>query len=133
MWLYYSLVTLPLISTLLSVGVDLFNDNPKLAMLDKLLYIEISPWMMSLGILVLVVLMIDMVGLILKKEWARKLYIFTMILSPFGYIIDVHELIYMSNLALMFNDLCYVAQGVLLVILLSPDLYTPIFNKNKTI
>ncbi len=130
-WLYYSLVIFPFFSAVLSIIIDIFKYNPELAMLDQLLYVEISSWLMWLCILVLTVALVNLIGLLLKKEWARKLYILTMIIFPFGYLLDPNPVIYMSQWALVFNDLCYVALGMLFIILLVPNLYEPIFNVKK--
>lgn len=130
-WLYYFLIVFPWISGFASVFIDIYNNSAELATLDELLYTEVPSWVMPLLIVVVVVALVNTIGLILKKDWARKLYILSIIILPCGYLINLEQWIYMSQLALMFNDFSYIALGMLFMILLVPHLYEPILTPQK--
>ena len=81
-----------------------------------------------MGIAGIIILTIT-IGLLLKKEWARKAYLYTFFPTFLLYFMPYMHWIYMSSFAAIFNDLAFVSAGILLMILVTPSLYQPIFQE----
>ncbi|RZG73195.1 hypothetical protein [Acinetobacter sp. WCHAc060025] len=126
---YYSLIIAQFILPIIAACIDMFNVEPELELLDKTLYLEPQSWELTvMGIAGIIILTIT-IGLLLKKEWARKAYLYTFFPTFLLYFVPYMHWIYMSSFAAIFNDLAFVSAGILLMILVTPSLYQPIFQE----
>ena len=126
---YYSLIIAQFILPIIAACIDMFNVEPELELLDKTLYLEPQSWELTvMGIAGIIILTIT-IGLLLKKEWARKAYLYTFFPTFLLYFVPYMHWIYMSRFAAIFNDLAFVSAGILLMILVTPSLYQPIFQE----
>ena len=126
---YYSLIIAQFILPIIAACIDIFNVEPDLELLDKTLYLEPQSWELTvMGIAGIIILTIT-IGLLLKKEWARKAYLYTFFPTFLLYFMPYMHWIYMSSFAAIFNDLAFVSAGILLMILVTPSLYQPIFQE----
>lgn len=126
---YYSLIIAQFILPIIAACIDMFNVEPELELLDKTLYLEPQSWELTvMGIAGIIILTIT-IGLLLKKEWARKAYLYTFFPTFLLYFVPYMHWIYMSSFATIFNDLAFVSAGILLIILVTPSLYQPIFQE----
>ncbi|RZG85051.1 hypothetical protein EXE10_09625 [Acinetobacter sp. WCHAc060033] len=126
---YYSLIIAQFILPIIAACIDIFNVEPELELLDKTLYLEPQSWELTvMGIAGIIILTIT-IGLLLKKEWARKAYLYTFFPTFLLYFMPYMHWIYMSSFAAIFNDLAFVSAGILLMILVTPSLYQPIFQE----
>lgn len=127
--IYYALIILQFILPFIGAGMDMLSNNLELKMLDETLYIEPQMWEIAVMGIVGIILLIIIIGLLMRKEWARKAYLYTFILSFLVYFMPYMHWFYMSSIASLCNDLAFVCSGMLLMILISPQLYQPIFHK----
>ena len=126
---YYSLIIAQFILPVIAACIDMFNVEPELELLDKTLYLEPQSWELTvMGIAGIIILTIT-IGLLLKKEWARKAYLYTFFPTFLLYFMPYMHWIYMSSFAAIFNDLAFVCSGILLMILVTPSLYQPLFQE----
>lgn len=126
---YYSLIIAQFILPIIAACIDMFNVEPELELLDKTLYLEPQSWELTvMGFAGIIILTIT-IGLLLKKEWARKAYLYTFFPTFLLYFMPYMHWIYMSSFAAIFNDLAFVSAGILLMILVTPSLYQPIFQE----
>ncbi|MDV2470540.1 hypothetical protein QR674_16310 [Acinetobacter chinensis] len=126
---YYSLIIAPFLFPLIATIIDMFSSAPELELLDKTLYRDPQNWEAVIVILLFIALMAITIGLFRKKEWARKAYIYTFFPTFLIYFMPYMHWIYMSSYAAIFNDLAFVCSGILLMILVTPSLYQPLFQK----
>ncbi len=125
---YYSLIIAQFILPVIATVIDIYSTEPELELLDKTLYQDPQTWeLMIMGIAGIVLLIIT-TGLFLKKEWARKAYLYTFFPTFLIYFMPYMHWIYMTSYAAIFNDLAFVCSGILLMILVTPSLYQPIFE-----
>ena len=125
---YYSLIIAQFILPVIAACIDMLNVEPELELLDKTLYLEPQSWELSVMGIAGIVLLIITIGLLLKKEWARKAYLYTFFPTFLLYFMPYMHWIYMTSYAAIFNDLAFVCSGILLMILVTPSLYQPIFE-----
>ena len=126
--LYYSLLILQFILPLIGAGIDMFNSSPELRTLDQTLYIEPQIWEIAVIGIAGLILLIILIGLFMRKEWARKAYLYTFILSFLVYFMPYMHWFYMSSIAALCSDLAFVCSGMLLMILIFPQLHQPLFS-----
>ncbi|RZG44067.1 hypothetical protein [Acinetobacter wuhouensis] len=126
---YYSLIIAQFILPIIAACIDMFNVEPELELLDKTLYQDPQTWELTIMGIAGIVLLIITTGLFLKKEWARKAYLYTFFPTFLLYFMPYMHWIYMSSFAAIFNDLAFVSAGILLMILVTPSLYQPIFQE----
>lgn len=79
--IYYALILLQFILPFIASGIDMLSNNAELKLLDETLYIEPQMWEISVMLIVGIILMIIVIGLLMRKEWARKAYLYTIIPS----------------------------------------------------
>lgn len=131
--IYYALIIFQLILPIIGAAIDMLSQNPELKILDEMLYVEPQMWEISVIMILGTILLIISIGLFMRKEWARKVYIYTFIPSLLVYFMPYMHWFYMSSYAAIFNELAYICSGILLLILILPQLYQPIFiHKNKS-
>ncbi|WP_228199594.1 hypothetical protein [Acinetobacter sp. WCHAc010052] len=107
----------------------MFSSAPELEALDKTLYRDPQNWEAVIVIPLFIALIAISIGLFRKKEWARKAYIYTFFPTFLIYFMPYMHWIYMSSYAAIFNDLAFVCSGILLMILVTPSLYQPLFQE----
>lgn len=129
--IFYSLIAAQFILPIIAALVDILSPQPELALLDKTLYIE--PQSLELFIITGATILISIIsiGLFLRKNWARKAYLYTFFPAFLIYFLPYMHWIYMSSFAAIFNDLAFVAAGILLTILAIPALYQPLFEEKN--
>ena len=125
---YYSLIIAQFILPVIAAVIDIYSTEPELELLDKTLYINPKTWEFTVMVFAGIVILTITIGLLLKKEWARKAYLFTFFPTFLIYFMPYMHWIYMSSFAAIFNDLAFVCSGILLMILVTPSLYQPIFE-----
>ncbi len=126
---YYSLIIAQFILPVIAACIDMFNVEPELELLDKTLYLEPQSWELTVMAIAGIIILTITIGLLLKKEWARKAYLYTFFPTFLLYFMPSMHWIYMTSYAAIFNDLAFVCSGVLLMILVTPSLYQPIFQE----
>ena len=126
---YYSLIIAQFILPVIAACIDMFNVEPELELLDKTLYLEPQSWELTVMAIAGIIILTITIGLLLKKEWARKAYLYTFFPTFLLYFMPYMHWIYMSSFAAIFNDLAFVSAGILLMILVTPSLYQPIFQE----
>ena len=125
---YYSLILAQFILPVIAAVIDIYSTEPELELLDKTLYLEPQAWELGVMAIAGLILLIITTGLFLKKEWARKAYLYTFFPTFLIYFMPYMHWIYMTSYAAIFNDLAFVCSGILLMILVTPSLYQPIFK-----
>ena len=125
---YYGLILAQFILPIIATLIDIYSSDPELTLLDKTLYLEPQSWEIGIlsgfGLLLIVIT----IGLLLRKEWARKAFLYTFFPTFLVYFMPYMHWIYMSSYAAIFNDLAFVCSGILLMVLATPALYQPIFK-----
>lgn len=127
---YYSLIIAQFVLPVIVAIIDVYSTEPELELLDKTLYQDPQTWELGVIAIVGLILLVITVGLFLKKEWARKAYLYTFFPTFLIYFMPYIHWIYMSSYAAIFNDLAFVCSGILLMILVTPSLYQPIFEQS---
>ena len=130
--IYYLLLSIPLIFPLIGALFDNFIHASTLELLDEILMPEIHLWELGVIMVVTLIASIIIIGLFMRKEWARKTYIYTFIPFYLVYLLPFMRWSYMTGLSSIFNNLAFVSSGMLLLILILPQLYQPIFHKEST-
>ena len=125
---YYSLIIAQFILPVISAIIDTYSTEPELEILDKTLYQDPQNWELTVMGIAGIALLIITVGLCLKKDWARKAYLYTFFPTFLIYFTPYMHWVYMTSYAAIFNDLAFVCSGILLMILVTPSLYQPIFE-----
>ena len=125
---YYTLIIAQFVLPIIAASIDMYSTAPELELLDKVLYQDPKAWELSLMSIVLLSLLVIVIGLCFKKEWARKAYLYTFFPIYLIYFMPYMHWIYMSSYAAIFNDLAFVCSGILLMILVTPSLYQPLFQ-----
>lgn len=126
---YYGLVLIPIIFSFISMFIDSLLDYEEKIFLDEAFFIEPKMWEIGVCIVALIVFIVILVGLLLRQEWGRKLFIYSYIPSFVLYFLPSGYWVYMSSIASLFYDVANMLLGMLLLILLIPSLYQPIFDK----
>jgi len=125
---YYSLILAQFILPIIAAIIDVYSTEPELKLLDKTLYQDPQTWEFAVMAIVGLILVVITIGLLLKKDWARKAYLYTFFPAFLLYFMPYMHWIYMTSYAAIFNDLAFVCSGILLMILVTPSLYQPIFE-----
>jgi len=125
---YYSLILAQFILPIIAAIIDVYSTEPELKLLDKTLYQDPQTWEFAVMVIVGLILVVITIGLLLKKDWARKAYLYTFFPAFLLYFMPYMHWIYMTSYAAIFNDLAFVCSGILLMILVTPSLYQPIFE-----
>ena len=127
--IYYGLIIIPIILFLTSAIVDLWFYGEELLYLDRIFWIEPKQWEWMTYIIAIAVLLTALIGILLRAEWGRKLFLYSYFLSYLLYFLPSMQWVYMSKLASLFYDAANIFLGMLLLVLLMPSLYQPIFAK----
>lgn len=127
--IYYGLIIIPIILFLTSAIVDLWFYGEELLYLDQIFWIEPKQWEWMIYIIAIAVLLTALIGVLLRVEWGRKLFLYSYLLSYLLYFLPSMQWVYMSKLASLFYDAANIFLGMLLLVLLMPSLYQPIFAK----
>jgi len=125
---YYSLIIAQFILPIIAAVIDIYSTESELELLDKTLYQDPQAWELGVMSIAGLIILIITFGLCLKKEWARKAYLYTFFPIFLIYFMPFMHWIYMTSYAAIFNDLAFVCSGILLMILVTPSLYRPIFE-----
>lgn len=126
---YYSLIIAQFILPIIAACIDMLTVEPELVLLDKTLYQDPQTWELGVMSIAGLILLIITIGLLIKKDWARKAYLYTFFPTFLIYFMPYMHWIYMSSFAAIFNDLAFVCSGILLMILVTPSLYQPLFQE----
>ena len=129
--IYYSLIAILIIFPLIANSLDNVLHESTLELLDEMLMPEPQLWELGVVGIAIVVTILIFIGLFMRKEWARKAYIYTFIPAYFVYLLPFARWSYMTGLATIFDSLAFVCSGILLLILILPQLYQPLFYKDK--
>ncbi|BCX76052.1 hypothetical protein TOL5_42520 [Acinetobacter sp. Tol 5] len=125
---YYSLILAQFFLPVIAAIIDIYCTEPELILLDKTLYQDPQTWELAVMSVAGLIILIITFGLCLKKEWARKAYLYSFFPTFLLYFMPYMHWIYMTSYAAIFNDLAFVCSGILLMILVTPSLYQPIFE-----
>ena len=88
-----------------------------------MLYIEPQLWELA-GASIAFIIIIR--GLLFRKEWGEKLFF----ICIFLFLLPFMHWSYMTSISTLLNGLIFISSGMLLLILMLPQLYQPLFNKD---
>ena len=126
---FYTLLIAQFALPFIASCIDTFSNQPELSLLDKTLNPSPQDWEITIVLVFGLGLLMVTIGLFLRKEWARKAYIYLFFPTFLIYFLPYMHWIYSSSYAAIFNDLSFVCSGILLTILTIPSLYQPLFEK----
>lgn len=127
---YRTLIILQLIFPFIGPIIDFLREDPTLKLLDEMLYIEPQLWELVVGSIAGIIILIIIVGLLFRKEWARKAFLYTYLPSFLIFLLPFMHWSYMTSISTLLNALAFVSSGMLVLILMLPQLYQPLFNKD---
>lgn len=129
---YFILVLSIYLLPIIGAAIDYFFFPDEFELFSEILYFQPAVWELVIYIIHCVLYIALLIGLLARKEWGRKLYIYTLFPSYLLYFLPSMLWFYASGIATFFNDLGILCMGILFIILCSPQMYTPLFNKNTS-
>ena len=131
LWLFYTLVILENLAYFVGAIIDEYFYREQIAFLDNFFDHEFHHeyFYYIYGLITL----INTIGLLLRKDWARKLYLINFAYVYISYLMPNSGWTYSSPIGTGFFNLSIVISGCLFLIFISSELYKPIFSKNKII
>ena len=131
LWLFYSLVIFENITYFISAIIDEYFYREQISFLDDFFDVKFDNeyFYYIYGSVVL----IGSIGLLLRKDWARKLYLLNFVFIVISFFLPNASWAYSSPIASLFANLGTMISGCLILIFIIPELYKPIFNKKKAI
>ncbi|MCH7316235.1 hypothetical protein [Acinetobacter sp. ANC 3882] len=99
-------------------------------MVNELLATEPQNWEVIISGLLAIGLLIVLIGLLLFKDWARKVYVYSFFPLLLFYLLPSYSWTFMSGLGAIFYELGNILSTLIWGILVVPSLYQPLFKKN---
>ncbi|ONN47940.1 hypothetical protein AC056_17885 [Acinetobacter genomosp. 33YU] len=98
--------------------------------INETLSIDPQNWELAITCVLSISFLIIFSGLLLFKEWARKLYIYTFFPILLIYLLPSYYWTLMSGLSTIFYELGNILSTLVWGILVVPSLYQPLFKKD---
>lgn len=99
--------------------------------INQLLFTDPQNWELILSGLLAIGLFVIVIGLLLFKEWARKLYVYSFFLGLLIYLLPSYSWTFISDFGAIFYELGNILSTLIWGILVLPSLYQPLFSKNN--
>ncbi|QHH93570.1 hypothetical protein [Acinetobacter proteolyticus] len=122
-----------LIFSLLSIFIGaIFDayDETSIA-INELLATEPQKWELVISSILTVGFVIVFIGLLLFKQWARKLYVYSFFPLLLIYLLPSYSSTFISGFGAIFYELGNILSTLIWGILVLPSLYQPLFSKNN--
>ncbi|NIE98389.1 hypothetical protein NDN11_18005 [Acinetobacter sp. C26M] len=117
-----------LLSILISVIFDAYDETS--IAINELLTKDPQQWELFISGIISVGFIIVLIGLLLFKEWARKIYVYSFFPLLLIYLLPSYSWTFMSGLGAIFYELGNILSTLIWGILVIPSLYQPLFKKN---
>ena len=129
LWLFYTLVIFENVSYFIGSIIDEYFYSEQITFLDNYFDLKLHPeyFYYIYGL----ILLINLIGLLLRKNWARKLYLLNFIFINLSLFLPTASWTYSSPIGTLFFNLGTIISGCLFLIFVIPELYRPIFRKIK--
>lgn len=98
--------------------------------IEEVLFQEPQLWEWTIIGSVVILFIIAEVGLLMLKEWARKLYVYGFFPVLLIYFLPSFSWSFMQGIGAIFYDLSNIISTLIWGILVVPSLYQPLFQKN---
>lgn len=98
--------------------------------IEEVLFQEPQLWEWTIIGSVVILFIIAEVGLLMLKEWARKLYVYGFFPVLLIYLLPSFSWSFMQGIGAIFYDLSNITSTLIWGILVVPSLYQPLFQKN---
>ncbi|ENX44132.1 hypothetical protein [Acinetobacter sp. NIPH 2100] len=99
-------------------------------MVNELLATEPQNWEVIISGLLAIGLLIVLIGLLLFKDWARKVYVYSFFPLLLFYLLPSYSWTFISGLSAIFYELGNILSTLIWGVLVVPSLYQPLFEKN---
>ena len=121
-----------LLASLLCVFISTIFDayDETSILINEALSKDPQNWELAITYILSIGLFIVAIGLLLLKEWARKLYVYSFFPLLLIYLLPSFSWIFFSGLGAIFYEISCILSTLILGILIVPSLYQPLFQKN---
>lgn len=121
-----------LISSLLCIFISAIFDAYDATSIEisELLSRDVQHWELVISGLLSIVFFVVLIGLLLFKEWARKIYIYSFFPLLLIYLLPSYSWTFMSGFGAIFYELGNILSTLIWGVLVVPSLYQPLFKKN---
>lgn len=99
--------------------------------INELLATEPQKWELVISSILTVGFVIVFIGLLLFKQWARKLYVYSFFPLLLIYLLPSYSSTFISGFGAIFYELGNILSTLIWGILVLPSLYQPLFSKNN--
>lgn len=129
LWLFYTLVIFENLTLFIGSVIDEYFYREQISFLDDFFALKFHHdyFYYIYGL----ILFISIVGLLLRKDWARKLYLLNFLFVNISFLLPITNWSYSSPKASLFFNLGTIMSGCLFLIFIIPELYKPIFNREQ--
>jgi hypothetical protein len=117
-----------LLCVFLSTIFDAYDETSIL--INEALSKDPQNWELAITFILSIGLFVVAIGLLLFKEWARKLYVYSFFPLLLIYLLPTYSWTYISGLGAIFYEISCILSTLILGILIVPSLYQPLFKKN---
>lgn len=121
-----------LLTSLLCVFISTIFDtyDETSILINEALSTDPQNWELAITFILSIGLFVVAIGLLLLKEWARKLYVYSFFPLLLIYLLPSFSWTYISGLGAIFYEISCILSTLILGILIVPSLYQPLFKKN---
>ena len=112
----------------ISAVFDAYNETS--IMINEALSKDPQNWELAITCILPIGLFVVAIGLLLFKEWARKLYVYSFLPLLLIYLLPSFSWIFISGLGAIFYEISCILSTLILGILIVPSLYQPLFQKS---
>ncbi|MFM6906928.1 MAG: hypothetical protein ACKOUU_13095 [Acinetobacter tjernbergiae] len=121
-----------LLTSLLCVFISTIFDtyDETSILINEALSTDPQNWELAITFILSIGLFVVAIGLLLLKEWARKLYVYSFFPLLLIYLLPSYSWTYISGLGAIFYEISCILSTLILGILIVPSLYQPLFQKN---
>jgi len=121
-----------LLASLLCVFISTIFDayDETSILINEALSKDPQNWELAITFILSIGLFVVAIGLLLFKEWARKLYVYSFFPLLLIYLLPTYSWTYISGLGAIFYEISCILSTLILGILIVPSLYQPLFKKN---
>lgn len=121
-----------LLTSLLCVFISTIFDtyDETSILINEALSTDPQNWELAITFILSIGLFVVAIGLLLLKEWARKLYVYSFFPLLLIYLLPTYSWTYISGLGAIFYEISCILSTLILGILIVPSLYQPLFKKN---
>lgn len=118
-----------LLSFLISSIFDAYNETS--IAISELVSRDPQNWELVISGILMLGLVIIFIGLLLFKQWARKLYVYSFFPLLLIYLLPSYASTFISGFGAIFYELGNILSTLIWGVLVIPSLYQPLFSKNN--